>query len=333
MQEIIDQRSMLPWHEQEWTRLMNGRRSGKLHHALLIRGAKGLGKARFARLLAASLLCRSAGEGGIPCGQCKECLLLKAGNHPDFVVIMPEEPGKAIKIDTIREFTRAESMTTQSGGYKVTLIEPADALNMAAANSLLKTLEEPVSQTLILLVTSLPGRLPATIRSRCRRVDIPLPDRHQARQWLASQSPEADLDLLLDLASGAPLLALDLADPETLQQRAAMLEEFFAVLTGKQDPLVVAARWDKQEPGRVLSWYSGWIIDMVRLKMAPDTQSLLNPDQRKTLQLSGNSLEFKRLYELLDGAYEATRNLGGQLNSQMMLERLLLMLAGYGNRA
>jgi len=326
VQEASDNFSILPWHHTQWQRLQAGRNEGRLPHALLINGAAGLGKSRFAHCFAASLFCTGSGKAGMPCGNCRGCLLLKAGNHPDFTVVMPEEPGKGIRIDAIRDVTSREVLTAQYGGYKVIIIEPADALNMAASNSLLKTLEEPVSQTLIILVSSLPGKLQATIRSRCQRVDIRVPDRSQAQAWLKEACGVDDPDLLLDLASGAPLLALELADPDLLQLRTTMLGEFVSVLEGKQDPVGIAARWDKQDLKRVLTWISGWVIDILRLKSTPETSTLLNPDQRKSLQAIGNTLEFKGLYGVLDDVYKATGNLGGQLNTQMLLEGLLLRL-------
>jgi len=326
MEKVYDSFSILPWHHPQWQSLQTGHTEGRLPHALLINGPAGLGKSRFARCFAASLLCTGSGEAGMPCGNCKSCLLLKAGNHPDLFLVTPEEPGKGILIDTIRDVTGREVLTAQYGGYKVIIIEPADALNMAASNSLLKTLEEPVSRTLMVLVSSIPGKLQATIRSRCQRVDIRVPERAQARDWLEAQGGAGDPDLLLDLASGAPLLALELADPELLQLRKTMLGEFVSVLEGKQNPVDIAARWHKQELKRVLIWISGWIIDILRLKSTSETSTLLNPDQRRSLQAIGNTLEFNGLYEVLDEVYEAIGNLGGQLNTQMLLEGLLLRL-------
>ena len=320
----------LPWHEQNWKRLLSAKASGRLPHALLLTGAQGLGKHNFAVRLAASLLCKSPDENGKPCGGCQSCHLFKAGTHPDFTRIEPEEPGKAIRIDTIREFTGKGALTSQSGGYKVTIIEPADAMNTAAANSLLKTLEEPVDWTVMVLVSNRPGRLPATVRSRCQQYAFNAPNRQQSVQWLSGHVSQADPALLLALSSGAPLEALKLADPETLSERKKMLDEFVAVINCKQDPVTVAERWNKQEFSRSMHWLCGWLIDMIRLKMVPDSSEIINLDQRERLQALGLKLESRRLYQLLDRIFEAIRTLGSQLNSQMILEGVLLM-ASQGN--
>ncbi|MET0047708.1 MAG: DNA polymerase III subunit delta' [Sedimenticola sp.] len=312
-----------PWHEAIWERLQTARNSGRLPHALLLTGAEGVGKHQFAIRLAQSLLCEQPSDRGEACGACKGCHLFQAGTHPDYTRIEPEEPGKAIRIDTVRAFTGKEGFTSQAGGFKVIIFEPADALNVAAANSLLKTLEEPVPWTVMILTTSNPGRLPATIRSRCQQVVFHTPERSAAESWLKDQGID-NPGLLLDMTSGAPMKALEMADPETLQARQSMLDEFINIHARKLDPVVVASRWSKLDLPRVLPWVCGWVIDILRLKTAATPPSLVNPDQKERLQGLAGELELIRLYKLLDVVYESVRTMGSQLNAQMILERILL---------
>ena len=326
MSEAVDTQ-IYPWQQAIWQRLHAAHKAGRLPHALLFTGAEGLGKGQFATTFAQSLLCQSLSDSGQPCGACRGCHLFQVGNHPDYRRIKPEEPGKAIKIDTIRAFVDKGVLTAQAEGYKVAVIEPADAMNSAAANSLLKTLEEPVPWTIIILVSSRPGRLPATIRSRCQRITFPVPPRQQATQWLASQIETGDSELLLAMGSGAPLLAKSLAAPELLQERAMMVDEFYAALNGKLDPVAIAGRWDKLELPRVLNWMNSWLIDMLRLKFGKQPPALYNPDHIQSLQAMAQVLDFKVLYGMLDRVYEANRTLGSQLNSLMMLESILLAWA------
>ncbi|HEC16039.1 MAG TPA: DNA polymerase III subunit delta' [Sedimenticola sp.] len=318
---------LLPWHRDIWSRLQAARGAGRLPHALLLAGAGGLGKRQFADAFAHSLFCASPDESGAPCGHCRGCHLFQVGNHPDFICIEPEEAGKAIKIDVIRGLVDKGALTTQAGGYRVIVIEPADAMNTAAANSLLKTLEEPVPWTLMILVTSRPGRLPATIRSRCQRVTFPIPPRHQAMEWLGGQIGQGDPQLLLALASGAPLQARALAQAEILKERALMADEFYAAFKGEQDPVAIAGRWEKLDLPRVLNWMAGWLIDMLRLKSGAQPPVLYNPDQRPRLQSMAQGLDFKVLHGMLDRVYDANRTLGSQLNTLMLLESLLLAWA------
>lgn len=323
----MEEHGFLPWQAEAWQRLQARRRDDRLPHALLITGAAGIGKGRFAHALAASLLCSRPQEDGTPCGACQGCHWFRAGSHPDYGRLEPEEPGKAIRVDAVRAFVDGEGLTSQAGGYKLLVIEPAEAMNQAAANSLLKTLEEPVPWTLMLLISSDPGRLPATIRSRCQRLhfDVPAPD--LARDWLRRQGVNGDPDLLLALAAGAPLKARELADPEILAERSKLLDEFAAILAQREDPVALAARWSRLPLERLLEWYSGWLIDSLRLKADPAVRDLINPDQRKRLQAIGERVESDQLYRLLDEAYRVIRSLGTPLNPQLTLEDLLLTLA------
>ncbi|AKH19629.1 DNA polymerase III subunit delta' [Sedimenticola thiotaurini] len=322
--------AVLPWQATHWQRLMAAKQSARLPHALLLTGGLGLGKSWFAHRLAAALLCTEPQEEGRPCGNCQGCRLLRAGSHPDFTWIQPEEPGKAIKIDAIREFTQKEGLTSRSGGYKIIIIEPADALNTAAANSLLKTLEEPVERTVMVLVTANAGRLPATIRSRCQRYHFTPPDPATAQNWLAEQiHGNGDLPLLLSLASGAPLLALNYAREGILEERARVLDDLIGILKGS-DPIGVALRWSKLDQLSLINWFSGWVIDLIRLKIAPESAHIMNVDQRDRLHALARKVNSRKLYALLDQLLEANRTLGSQLNTQMQLESLLLNWAGIG---
>lgn len=323
----VTEPQLLPWHREIWQRLQSARHEERLPHALLLSGAQGLGKRRFADYLAHALFCEAPTEEGYPCGNCRGCHLYQVGNHPDYLCIEPEEAGKAIRIDTIRSLVDKGGLTAQAGGYKVIVIDPADAMNMAAANSLLKTLEEPVAWTVMVLITSRISRLPATIRSRCQQISFPVPPRAQAADWLAGQVDKGELELLLGLANGAPLKALELADREILQERCQMVDEFYAVLKGERDPVVVAGRWEKLDIQSVTTWMAGWLIDMLRLKASSEPPRLYNPDQLQRLQSMAQRLDFKVLYGLLDRVYEANRTRDSQLNVQMMLESLLLSLA------
>ena len=317
-----------PWQTEEWELLQRTRRDDRLPHALLLTGPEGIGKRHFADALAASLLCTSAESDGSPCGKCRGCDLFRAGTHPDLKKIAPEAPGKAIRIDTIREYISKESLTALAGGYKIVIVDPADAMNRSAANSLLKTLEEPVNWTFIVLISAQPGKLAATIRSRCQKMDMRLPATAVAEQWLSDKMDGMDTALLLALASGAPLKARALADPELLGLRIKLLDEFAAIIAGKADPVTVAATWNKLDLSLVLGWYNGWLTDCLRLKTDPECNGLINPDQRKRLQRVGESIEFKKLFGTIDDLHQALLAQGSQLNQQMLLESLLLPLAG-----
>ncbi len=315
-----------PWLQEIWNQLQKARAAQRLPHALLFTGSAGLGKRALADLLVASLLCETPDADGRPCGTCRGCQLMQAGTHPDFHRIEPEEPGKAIRIDAIREYIGKEGLTSHAGGYKVVLIEPAEAMNQAAANSLLKTLEEPSGTALILLLSSRPTSLPATIRSRCQRITFPVPPQESAVGWLRGRVGEQDPVALLQLAHGAPLLALRLAEGDVLQLRQRILKEFTALVAGKQDPVTLAGRWEKQDPAQLLQWISGWVIDILRLKADGNPPAMIDRQAQRELQAAAVQLDARRLFAVLDRAYRAIQALDGTLNIRLLLEELLLEL-------
>ena len=312
-----------PWQQVIWQRLMTARRDDRLPHALIFSGAEGLGKRALAETLASSLLCNAPAADGVPCGRCKGCLLRKAGTHPDFRSIAPEEAGKEILVGSIRAYIEKAGLSNQLGGYKVLLIEPAEAMNVAAANSLLKTLEEPAESTLMILVTAHPARLQATIRSRCQMVLFTRPGRAEGLAWWRDQGVSGDAELLLGLADGAPLRALALDQPEILQERKAALEEFCALLEGRGDALAAAELWEKRDLQRLFLWMSGWVIDMLRLFGGGEVQ-LANVDQQERFRRLAERLDARALFTLLDKVYEGRRGLRGSLNTRLLVEDLLL---------
>jgi DNA polymerase-3 subunit delta' len=171
--------SLMPWHAADWARLQARRERDALPHALLLCGPAGLGKRAFAQHFVRDLLCAHA-QAGEACGQCRSCLLLEAGTHPDVVTLSfgLRKDGTLrteIVVEQIRDLSARLAMSSQFGGWQLALIDPADAMNAAAANALMKTLEEPSARTMLILVADAAWRLPQTIRSRCQRVEFNLP--------------------------------------------------------------------------------------------------------------------------------------------------------------
>ena len=312
----------LPWHQDLWRRWQQRRVAGRLPHALLLAGPAGLGKGVFARRLARALLCDRPDADGEACGQCRSCRLFRAGSHPDYSVVQPEEDGKIIKVDQIRALCAFLGYTAQYGGYKIALLEPADRLNVNAANSLLKTLEEPPGDGLLLLVTAQPARLPATVRSRCQKTGFDRPAAAVAVPWLAARvadglAPAA----LLDIAGGAPLAALAQADGDRWRRRRELFECYAQALAGRMDPIRAAERWTQGDLTESLRWLIGWQTDLIRLKMSADPPRLTNPDLRSALGRWADRQTPRALFDRLDAAVRlhalcATT----QVNAPLLLE-------------
>lgn len=247
------------WQQAVWQRLEKLATESRLPHALLLSGHAGIGKQRLAQAFAARLLCQAPTAQGA-CGQCKSCHLLTAGTHPDLVWLTPETDAKTektakfIKVDQVRELVSFAEKSAQLGGYRVVLIEPAHLLNVQAANALLKTLEEPGGKTLMLLVTSQPLSLSATIRSRCQQLALETPAEAEALAWLSPQLRDAGMaQLLLGLAEGAPLAALALRDALWFGERERLLRDLLQLREGRQPALAVAQRWHGLGAEAVLS--------------------------------------------------------------------------------
>jgi DNA polymerase-3 subunit delta' len=315
--------TLLPWLVSTFADLQQRRAQGRLAHALMFVGPAGIGKHQLAERFAQSLLCAQPHADGQPCGHCHACSLYAAGTHPDLFRLSPEEDSKNIRIDQIRALIEGMSLSSHYGRHKVVILNPADAMNIAAANALLKTLEEPPADTILLLVTDRPSFLPATIRSRCPTLRLALPARDEAQAWLATQlgNPE-EAAVLLALAGGAPLAALDLAD-EQLARRQEMLNGWQQLASGKADPVKLAADWVKPGLRLPITWIYGWVADMIRLRNGGENQ-LTNQDAKAALQNLAEELDLTLLYGLLDRVTETIKLANSQVNPQTLMEGILL---------
>ncbi|MDX1434637.1 MAG: DNA polymerase III subunit delta', partial [Gammaproteobacteria bacterium] len=285
----------------------------------------GTGKQRFAAALAARLLCAGAGER--PCGACRSCHLAGAGTHPDLHAVSPEEDRRQIGIEQIRALIEQVGLTAHFGGAKVVVLHPAEMMTRAAANTLLKTLEEPPGDSVFVLVADAASRLPATVRSRCQIVDFPLPAAAQALPWLAERLGGAgEPERLLALADGAPMAALALAEGGGLATREAVLEDVLALIAGRGDPVSTAARWEKLGPGGVLAWLGSLTCDAIRLKNGRTAHKLTHADRASAMHDLARGLDLKALFEVLDLVTEASRAVAGRasLNELLLLERITI---------
>lgn len=224
-----------PWQQRAFDRVLASHAASRLGHGLLVCGPARLGKRALVEALAARLLCTGAQAGAPACGRCRGCRLLTAGTHPDlhrvsFALNDKGEPRTVIAVEQIRELGEKISLTGQLGGAVVSIVDPADALNHNAANALLKTLEEPQSGRYLILVSDVPYRLSATIRSRCQRVELRLPPLDEARAWLQAHGvADARAEQALALVDGHPGEALALLDDGGLELREAVQRDLEAL--------------------------------------------------------------------------------------------------------
>ncbi len=305
------------WNRPLWNNVLERRRRGAMPHALLLSGPAGLGKRAFAAGLAALLLCENGGDGA--CGRCRGCLLVAAGSHPDRVEVNLElrDDGKTLRtevtVDQIRRLSQRLSMTAQFGGHQVALIDPADLMNTSAANALLKTLEEPGAGTVMLLVSDQTSRLPATIRSRCQRLDFVLPNAADAMAWLKAQGVDGAAQAL-DAAAGNPGLALELARGGGLALRTEVATDLGQLWTRKAVPAEVANRWAKGD-GERRTWFAA---QLAQAEAAAQARGARGP-----LALTAIS-DFNKLAQWFREAGRVREQLRTPVRSELLLLELLL---------
>lgn len=322
---------LAPWLAPHWQRLTQARAAGRLPHALLIAGPRGVGKRLLVDRLARALLCPNPRPDGAACGRCADCRLAQAGSHPDLMRVAPDPGSKSgeIRIDSIRDLRDRATLTAGRGGHILFIIDPADRMNTAASNALLKTLEEPPGPVLLCLIAEDPGRLPATVRSRCLllRQGLPAPD--QALEWLgkqiqSGQSGGPPPEIRLGLARGAPLSARDAVDGALLELHANLRESLVGIAQGRLDPVAEARAWSGAEARLSLSWLAGWLCDLLRLAVAGEDARLADAVGGRVLAGLVPGIDLTAAHRLLRRVFRASGLKDSTVNPQLLLESLLV---------
>ncbi|MCG6575512.1 DNA polymerase III subunit delta' [Pseudomonas sp. AF32] len=322
-----------PWQDALWQQLAGRAQHA---HAYLLHGPAGIGKRALAERLMASLLCQHP-EASEACGECKSCLLLKAGSHPDNYVLEPEEADKAIKVDQVRDLVSFVVQTAQLGGRKVVLIEPVESMNINAANALLKSLEEPSGDTVLLLISHQPSRLLPTIKSRCVQQACPLPSEAVSMQWLAQALPESTEDErveLLTLAAGSPLAAVSLQAQGIREQRALVVDGVKKLLKQQQSPTQLAEGWNAVPLLLLFDWFCDWSNLILRYQLTEDQSGLGLADMRKVIQYLAQKSSRDKILNIQDWILAQRQKVlsKANLNRVLLLEALLVQWASLPDR-
>jgi DNA polymerase-3 subunit delta' len=323
------------WQERLWRDILGAKT--RLPHALLLYGRRGIGKLDFAKSLAQALLCEALHPSGQGCGGCVSCNWFAAGTHPDFRLLEPEaenvadedtpaevrqggkKAGNLINIAQIRELADFVTLSSSRNGARVILIHPAEAMNIHAANGLLKTLEEPPPFAVFILVSHQPQKLPATVRSRCQKIRMPVPSYQESLAWLSGQGV-GNPELCLAQAGHAPLRAVSVCAEEYQNKRAAFLSRL-GDSTGF-DPLATAEWAQGFDLSWVVGWLQTWICDLASMRLTGAARYQL--DFARALQNLAKQVDLIQLFDYHGEVLSVQRTLEHPLNPRLLLERLLI---------
>lgn len=336
--------NIIQLHKEAWDQL-NARRS-QLPHALLISGQRGIGKFELAQRFADSLLCEKPTETMEACGVCPACGWQAQGNHPDFRLLQPDalgesegegsessgkkKPSQQITIDQVRALDDFLHVGTHRQGVRIVLIHPAEAMNRSTANSLLKSLEEPIASTLFILVSDEYDRLLPTIRSRCQSLPIPQPTAQRSEEWLV-QAGVKEAARWLALAGGSPLLAVELGSSEERELVDALIAELSRGRT--IDPLSAATALDRvvkaeKRPAplkRLIEWSQKWLYDLTLVSEGLPQRYFLS--HSSVLQKLAQSTRTAQLLAFNRKTLQYRMQCEQPLNSRLFLEDFFLSYA------
>ncbi|MFZ6639081.1 DNA polymerase III subunit delta' [Undibacterium sp. TC4M20W] len=337
----MTQHPLYSWQEDSWQQIQAlGQR---LPHAFLLHGPQGIGKTVFAEHLAQSLLCENPGQGGHACQQCGSCGWFAQYSHPDYRRVRPElldeedapagddaeapaktskaskAPSKEIVINQVRALSDFMNISTHRSGRRVIVLYPAEALNVPAANALLKSLEEPNANTVFILVSNSIDRLLPTILSRCHKFGLGLPDAGIALEWLHKQGIK-DADVWLAQQGGAPLAAFDMAHSDL----RADLDEFIRFLSkpGTELSLKTADKMQKMEMPVVVGWLQRWLYDIFSYKQSGRIR--YHPRYERELKALSMQVDESALQQFIKNCNERQAIASHPLSAKLFLEDMLL---------
>ena len=331
--------ALYPWQQEAWQQWQQ--LHARLPHAVLFHGPQGIGKTTFAEACAAALLCEAPAADGHACGQCDACGWFAQYSHPDYRRVRPEvleeegaegegenegkkaksskTPSKDIKIDQVRALGDFMSVSTHRSGVRVILLHPVEALNIAAANALLKMLEEPPPNTVFLLVSNSLDRLLPTILSRCRKFALSMPASEDALQWLRTQDL-AEPENWLAEQGGAPLAALDAANNDSHESMALLLQQL--ARPAIDTALKTADTLQKTAVPVLVGWLQRWMYDVLSIKLTGAVRYY--PRYRKELERLAAQLETGRLLDGIKQLNERRAIADHPLAPRLFIEDMLL---------
>jgi DNA polymerase-3 subunit delta' len=362
------ERKIAPWLEAIW----DGINLSAFPNAVLLHGQSGIGKFEFSIALAKALLCESE-TAAKPCNQCEACHWFDSGNHPDFIALVPEthrkllphgdfesdmdspkkqkasqadddgdapekKEKKSISIEDARGAIEGLSIGSHRGGNRVILVYPLEMLRADSANTLLKSLEEPPSNTIFILLADRLDRVLPTIRSRCRLLSAPRPDRATGLQWLRNQLnqipglkiADTDIESIYDEQGGAPYAVLDSLmarhnkdekDELTIAIQASKYLLQAMSQGARINWLDAAEKTQKARYSFLLATMQRWVSDLQ--SSAQMGEPRYYPKHEAAIKLLAQQIRLPKLLRFWKSLIQARRHENHPLATRIQLEALL----------
>jgi len=305
--------------------------SGRLHHAYLFLGPAGVGKRTVAVSLAKAIHCRELTDDF--CGRCLNCARISDGNHPDVRIIEPLTGKKEISIQQIRELERELSYRSFTGKSKIAIIDPATLMNLSSQNALLKTLEEPPQDCLIILIAESAGGLLPTLRSRCLQIPFAPLLRQDVAAYLQSQHGmnSTDAEFIAALSMGSIGAALSLEQENLIENRrnwSRMLGSLKAADYHGAMSAAEALASNRDEALKFLKWAESWYRDLLVAQVSHASDELVNLDMRAQIEQQATVSNVERSLRAISQTSRAAARIQRNLNRRMVLEKFLFDVVG-----
>jgi len=318
-------------HQRPLETLRLGLANERLHHAYLFVGPEGVGKRTVALALAKAIHCRETKNDF--CDRCPDCTRIQAGNHPDVRVVQTLEDKKEIGIKQVREIEKDLNFRSFSGKRKIAIIDPATLLNTSSQNALLKTLEEPPQNSMIVLIAPNAGPLLPTLRSRCLRVTFGPLARDEVARYLTSKEGinQDDASLRAALSMGSLGAAIKFDKDELLEKRRSWAALLLSLGDGDYRGAIVAAEaiaGDKEESLHFLEWAETWYRDLLVHAATENSEEMVNVDMLTEIESQSAKGNFEQMLASFAQTARAAGRIQRNLNRRMVIERFLFGVVG-----
>jgi DNA polymerase-3 subunit delta' len=314
-------------HNKQLEILKRSLEKDRLHHAYLFLGPEGVGKKTTAFSLAMAVQCLESAHDS--CGGCNHCVRVQTGNHPDVRLVEPVAGKKEISIQQVRDLEKELSFRPFFGQKKIAILDPASLMNFSSQNAILKTLEEPPGDSLLILISTSTGELLPTLLSRCLHLSFaPLPVELVANYLISKKGlKQEEAESLAALTMGSLGKALTTDAAETMETRKKWAERLCALgQSNYREAVAVAEELSgaREESLKFLEWAQGWYRDVLIYRVTGSSQGICNLDMMKKIERQSAVLSSDRILSLLSEAGRAVAKIQRNVNRRMALENLFV---------